>query len=149
MLHASGMRNGYVDDLLHAWCARICAPGEDDLDRLGLGIDAASIVCAVVRRRRDSAPDGELLVAPPCPQTSFTSSSSRVHSLELVIVACNESHRHPLGIRTKVSSQKNGQPVWWKRLRTAPRRCPSAEVSSLKSCSGLSGTQAPHRWTRS
>ena len=36
--------------------------GEDDLDRLGLGIDAARPVCAVVRRRRDNAPDGELLV---------------------------------------------------------------------------------------
>ena len=65
-------------------------------------------VSASTRRRRDSAPDGELLVSPPCPQTSFTSSSSRAHLLVLVIVACNESHRHPLGIRTQVSSRKMG-----------------------------------------
>ena len=95
---------GAVDDLLHG-ALGFAVLGEDDLDRLGLGTDAARPVCAVCCRR-DSAPDGEQLVSPSCPQTSFTSASSRAHVLELVIVACNESHRVPLGIRTQVSSRK-------------------------------------------
>ena len=55
--------------------------------------DAARQVGAVVRRRRNSAPDGELLVAPPSSQTSFTSPSSRARMLE--IVSLQPSQRWP------------------------------------------------------
>ena len=73
---------------------------EDDMGRLGLGVDAARPVGAVVRHRRNSAPNGELLVAPPCSQTSFTSPSSRARMLELVSVCSHLNDGLPLAFGT-------------------------------------------------
>ena len=55
------LRNGYIDGLLHV----ALVDGLGGVHRLGLGINVARPAGAVVHRRRNSAPDGELLVAPP------------------------------------------------------------------------------------
>ena len=58
------LRRGGVDGLLNGALGSALLR-EDDLGRLGLSVDAARPIGAVVRRRRNSAPDGELVVAPP------------------------------------------------------------------------------------
>ena len=93
------LRDGGVDNLLHG-ALGIALLQEDDLGRLGLGVNVARPAGAVVRRRRNSAPDGELLVAPPCSQTSFTSASSRARLLVLVSVCSHVNDGLPLGFGT-------------------------------------------------
>ena len=84
-----------VDDLFHSALL-------DALLCLGLGVDAPSLVGAVVRRRRYAAPDSEELVLPECAQAALSAMEGAGRA---AVCSVKGGHWPPFRVQLNVETQ--------------------------------------------